>query len=311
MLTPSAHAKGLALLVQCAADLPSRLRGDATRLGQIATNLLNNAIKFTETGQVELILTCSKPTVAGVLVRLSVRDTGIGIGTEGLARLFKPFSQADTSTTRRFGGTGLGLSIAGRFVNLMGGEIGVTSTVGVGSEFWVEIPLRAADAQIPGVLQATHANCGDTKPLAAVRILVVDDNQVNLKVAQHILKRHGAVVTTSGTGADALARLRHAPNGYDIVLMDVQMPDMDGNEATHRIRFSDEAVRSRLTDRNRAPPPKTGADYLVADRYHRPRCRGVLKSPRSKSAARRAAPPFFLRFNVSRPNCAPSYACAA
>ena len=236
MLTPSAHAKGLALLVQCAADLPSRLRGDATRLGQIATNLLNNAIKFTETGQVELILTCSKPTVAGVLVRLSVRDTGIGIGTEGLARLFKPFSQADTSTTRRFGGTGLGLSIAGRFVNLMGGEIGVTSTVGVGSEFWVEIPLRAADAQIPGVLQATPANCGDTKPLAGVRILVVDDDQVNLKVAQHILKRHGAVVTTSGTGADALARLRHAPNGYDIVLMDVQMPDMDGNEATHRIR---------------------------------------------------------------------------
>jgi PAS domain S-box-containing protein len=236
MLAPSAHAKGLSLLVQCAADLPTRLRGDATRLGQIATNLLNNAIKFTEAGQVELILSCSLPTAAGVLVRISVRDTGIGIGPEGLARLFKPFSQADTSTTRRFGGTGLGLSIAGRFVNLMGGEIGVTSTVGVGSEFWAEIPLRVVDTGISGALQTTPVNSSDTRPLAGVRVLVVDDIEVNLKVAQAILKRHGAAVTTSRTGAEALGRLRLAPNDYDIVLMDVQMPEMDGNEATQRIR---------------------------------------------------------------------------
>jgi signal transduction histidine kinase/CheY-like chemotaxis protein len=236
MLTPSAHAKGLVLSVHCAADVPSRVRGDATRLSQIATNLVNNAIKFTEKGKVEATLSCAKATAGGVLVRLSVRDTGIGIGTEGLARLFKPFSQADTSTTRRFGGTGLGLSIAARIVNLMGGEIGVNSTVGVGSEFWAEIQLRVADAGMAPARQATPTKSEDIQPLAGARILLVDDNPVNLKVAKHILKRHGAAVTTSGTGAEALERLRGAPNAYDIVLMDVQMPEMDGNEATHRIR---------------------------------------------------------------------------
>jgi PAS domain S-box-containing protein len=236
MLAPSAHAKGLELLLNCAADLPSRLRGDATRLGQIVTNLVTNAIKFTEMGQIDVIVSCSKPTVDGVVVRLSVRDTGIGIAADGLARLFRPFAQADTSTTRRFGGTGLGLSIASRFVNLMGGEIGVTSTVGVGSEFWAEIPLRVADDGTPMELPATAGNAGDTHPLSGVRILVVDDIEVNRKLAKHILSRKGATVTTSSTGAEALERLRHSPNGYDLVLMDVQMPDMDGNEATQRIR---------------------------------------------------------------------------
>jgi len=236
MLTPAAHAKGLALSVQCAADLPSRLRGDATRLAQVVTNLLNNAIKFTENGRVELKLVWSEPTVAGISVRLTVRDTGIGIGTEGLARLFKPFAQADTSTTRRFGGTGLGLSIARRLMDLMGGEIGVTSTVGVGTEFWVEVPLRLADVEISPARQATPANSGRPQSLSGARVLVVDDNRVNRMVAQHILQRNGARVTTSGTGAEAVERLRHTPDAYDIVLMDVQMPDMDGNEATLLIR---------------------------------------------------------------------------
>ncbi len=236
MLTPSAHAKRLTLSVRCAADLPSRLRGDATRLSQVVTNLLNNAIKFTESGQVELVLSCSKQTIGGISVRVSVRDTGIGIGPEGLARLFKPFAQADSSTTRRFGGTGLGLSIARRLMELMGGEIGVTSTVDVGTEFWVEVPLLVADAQIPRAQQVTAASSRDTQSLSGVRVLVVDDNRVNCMVAQHILKGHGATVTTSGTGAEAVERLRQTPLAYDIVLMDVQMPDMDGNEATHLIR---------------------------------------------------------------------------
>lgn len=152
---------------------------------------------------------------------MSVRDTGIGMDANGLARLFKPFSQADSSTTRRFGGTGLGLSITRHLVSMMGGEIGVTSALGVGSEFWTEIPLRVADAGIPATAQPTPTTSGDMHPLAGIRILVVDDVAVNVKVAQHILKRHGAVVTTSFTGADALERLRLTPNGYDIVLMDV------------------------------------------------------------------------------------------
>jgi signal transduction histidine kinase/CheY-like chemotaxis protein len=239
MLAPSAHAKGVALHVHCAPELPPRLRGDALRLGQIVTNLLNNAIKFTTSGQVELDLRCVQQTLTAVRVRLCVRDTGIGMDAAGLARLFAPFSQADASTTRRFGGTGLGLSIVRHLIDLMGGEIGVTSTAGVGSEFWVEIPLRASDAVEPGVevaLRAAPSTALVTRSLAGAKILIVDDSDINREVAQSILERHGATVATSATGAAALERLRQAPKAYDIVFMDVQMPDMDGNETTRRIR---------------------------------------------------------------------------
>jgi signal transduction histidine kinase/CheY-like chemotaxis protein len=238
MLTPSAHAKGLALWVRFSDELPWRVCGDATRLGQIATNLLSNAIKFTETGEVEVFLSCSRTTHTGTSMRLSVRDTGIGMDEKGLARLFRPFSQADTSTTRRFGGTGLGLSITRRLVDMMGGEIAVTSTVGVGSEFWVEIPLRLAAAPHPldHIPPVILENARDIRSLSGSKILVVDDSDINCEVAQHILRGQGATVATSSTGAAALERLRQDSNAFDIILMDVQMPEMDGNETARRIR---------------------------------------------------------------------------
>jgi PAS domain S-box-containing protein len=373
MLGPQAAAKGIELLVQAAAALPRMVKGDASRLRQILTNLVGNSIKFTETGHVELQVFCTEVSSDRLRLRCTVQDTGIGIEPAALERLFTPFTQADASTTRRFGGTGLGLSIARRFIELMGGEIGVTSSVGAGSTFWIEIPLRIArdiddalaarglriliadsngDAperlvpmsralgwspqvaetgeQLLGIMRNTPANAWPdvlilelhlhdmdahqliarlekechqaelppvivvadlaqsymdheqlmrttdvllTRPLtssalfnsvnatvskrpdslervlqstnfdelhaqwlAGVHVLVVDDSDINLEVAQRILEKQGATVTTCSDGLAALEHVRIHHQRLDIVLMDVQMPTLDGNEATRRIR---------------------------------------------------------------------------
>jgi len=373
MLTPQAVAKGIELIVQCAAAVPRIVKGDASRLRQILTNLLGNSIKFTETGHVELKVFCTEQSSDRVRLRCTVQDTGIGIEPEALEHLFTPFTQADASTTRRFGGTGLGLSIARRFVELMGGEIGVSSTVAAGSTFWIEIPLRIAhdidgmlserglrilvadssgdvperllgmaralgwspqvaetgeqlitalrttqphtwpdvlivelhlddmDAHqliarlekecahgvlppvivvadlmqsymeqeflmratdvllvrpltssalfnavnalvskqpdsLERVLQSTNFDELHAQWLAGVHVLVVDDSDINLEVAQRILEKQGATVTTCSDGLAALEHVRVHHRVLDVVLMDVQMPTVDGNEATRRIR---------------------------------------------------------------------------
>jgi PAS domain S-box-containing protein len=373
MLAPQAASKGIELLVQAAAALPRMVKGDASRLRQILTNLVGNSIKFTETGHVELQVFCTEASSDRLRLRCTVQDTGIGIEPAALERLFTPFTQADASTTRRFGGTGLGLSIARRFIELMGGEIGVTSKPGVGSTFWIEIPLRIArdidgelsarglriliadsnshapeclvamaralgwspqvaetGEQLLGIMNSTPANAwpdvlilelhlhdmdahqliarlekecnqGELPPvivvaalaqsymdheqlmrttdvlltrpltssalfnsvnatvskqpdslervlqstnfdelhaqwLAGVCVLVVDDSDVNLEVAQRILEKQGATVTTCSDGLAALEQVRANSQRLDIVLMDVQMPTLDGNEATRRIR---------------------------------------------------------------------------
>ena len=166
LLTPQAVSKGIDLIVQCAPGLPRIVKGDASRLRQILTNLMGNSIKFTEAGSVELQVTCTEQSSDRCRLRCTVRDTGVGIEAGALKRLFTPFTQADASTTRRFGGTGLGLSIARRFAELMGGEIGVTSNVAKGSTFWIELPLRIVHdldgtAGARGLLptpMATHPN---------------------------------------------------------------------------------------------------------------------------------------------------------
>ena len=372
MLLPQAVEKGIELIVESTASLPRMVMGDASRVRQILTNLMHNSIKFTECGHVNLAVFCTEHGAGRVRLRCEVRDTGIGIEPAACERLFTPFTQADASTTRRFGGTGLGLSIARRFVELMGGEIGVVSTVSVGSTFWIEIPLRIApevdgsltnalrilivdpngdtpqglgamvralgwnpqvvetgeqmisimtgspalarpDALIldlhlrdtdahelvarlekawihgdlPSVIvvaesaqsymehkqlmratdvllvrpvsssalfnainlavsrqpdscdrvfESTNFDELHAQWLSGVRVLVVDDSDINLEVAQRILENQGAKVMTCSDGSSAIVRLRSLHQEIDVVLMDVQMPVLDGNEATRRIR---------------------------------------------------------------------------
>jgi PAS domain S-box-containing protein len=240
MLSPQAGSKGIELSVIAESQVPRRVVGDVTRLRQILTNLLNNAIKFTAVGRVELKVSCIDPGSERLRMRFEVTDTGIGIEPAALERLFTPFTQADASTTRRFGGTGLGLSIARRFVELMGGAIGVTSTVAVGTTFWFEIPLQIVPggdgAYTQERLTHTHTDELHAQWLLGVRVLAVDDSTVNLEVAQRILERQGAIVATCSDGAAAVDYVRAHHAELDLVLMDVQMPVLDGNEAARRIR---------------------------------------------------------------------------
>jgi PAS domain S-box-containing protein len=240
MLSPQAASKGIELVVRAQSEVPRRVVGDVIRLRQILTNLLNNSIKFTAAGRVELKVSCIDQGSERLRMRFEVADTGIGIEPAALERLFTPFAQAEASTTRRFGGTGLGLSIVRRFVELMGGDIGVTSTVAVGSTFWFEIPLQIVPSGDRAFtherLTHTHTDELHAQWLLGVKVLAVDDSVVNLEVAQRILERQGAIVATCSDGAAAVDYVRAHQAELDLVLMDVQMPVLDGNEAARRIR---------------------------------------------------------------------------
>ena len=235
MMSVAADAKKIAFVVDMPDDIPDALTGDVMRLSQILTNLLANAIKFTAEGSVTLEVRplAVSPTVA--TLRFSVRDTGIGIPFDLQPRLFTPFAQADVSTTRKFGGTGLGLSIVKRLANLMGGEVGFDSRPGEGSDFWVTIDFslrKHRDDQAALVAPVAGGEPG----LPGIRILVVDDSDINREVARRILELEGAVITLAENGEDAVVKLTAAPQDYDAVLMDVQMPVLDGHAATRVIR---------------------------------------------------------------------------
>ena len=235
LVAMQAQAKGIDFDIDLAEDLPIALKGDATRLTQILTNLLSNAVKFTDRGQVALRVTCLGHTPADTTLRFVVRDTGIGISASAQEHLFLPFSQADASITRRFGGTGLGLSIVKSLAELLGGDITLQSTPGVGSEFSVILRFTPVG---PDSLTGppSHADTANGRPLARVRVLLVDDSDINLDVTRRILELHGAEVHTAGNGLEACERLREQPYDFDVVLMDVQMPLLDGYEATRHIR---------------------------------------------------------------------------
>lgn len=217
------------------ADFETTFLGDAGRIRQILTNLLNNAIKFTDRGNVQLFCKIKDENSENAVLRFEVIDTGIGISEEALQRMFQAFSQADTSVSRKYGGTGLGLSISKKLVNLMHGSIGVESELKVGSKFWFEIPLfRGQKIQITQPAPAKSVESLAIVCKKPFRILVAEDNPINQKVTLRQLEKLGYYADAVANGLEAISALNLVP--YDLVLMDCQMPELDGYEATKRIR---------------------------------------------------------------------------
>jgi len=240
-----AQARSLSFAVEIDPALPAWVFGDPLRTRQILSNYLTNALKFTETGGITVAvraLPANARGSAGEWVRIEVRDTGPGIAPEQQGRLFQPFTQADESTTRRFGGTGLGLSICRELATLMGGEVGVESAPGQGSAFWAELPLPAAPAPLahqPRDSRSSGGSGGAPDALQGRRVLIAEDHPVNMLIAVAQLEQWGMEVAQASDGRQAIeAVLAAASVGkpFDIVLMDVQMPVMGGHDATRELR---------------------------------------------------------------------------
>jgi PAS domain S-box-containing protein len=237
-----AHAKGLELANLLEHDVPTALRGDPGRIRQVLANLLGNAIKFTEAGEVILHTSLVEETGGTAVVRFEVKDTGIGIAREQQERLFEPFTQADASTTRRYGGTGLGLVISKQLVEIMGGEIGLQSESGTGSIFFLEVPF---DKQPEGA-RVAPAMPADLRDL---RVLVVDDNETNRKIVHEQVISWGMKNSMAEDGPGALRMLRAAAQRgepYDVAVLDMHMPKMDGMQLARRIKADPSVASTRL-----------------------------------------------------------------
>jgi len=234
-----AQEKGLRLNFDTAGDVPNLLRGDALRLGQVLTNLVGNAIKFTHQGEVLVSTRLQNKSERGVTLEFSVRDTGIGLSEAQVAELFRPFSQADSSITRKYGGTGLGLTISQRLVTIMGGNITVESRPEQGSDFRFSLTFEPQAAQPdvtenPALAASKAAELSRLDHLKGMRALLVEDNAINQLVAMEMLENLGLKVSTAENGVEAICALQTGI--FEVVLMDIQMPVMDGYEATAQIR---------------------------------------------------------------------------
>lgn len=256
IMSPQARAKGIAIEMDVANDIEGTFMGDPTRLRQIFLNLIGNAVKFTDDGFVRVSASRASGSSDPDLIRFIVRDSGIGLSDSGMARLFTKFAQADKSVTRKFGGTGLGLVICRQLTELMGGRIGVESALGEGSTFWFEVPLPAGE-QVPAEQSADTplperrasdrlgSRSRTRKPIVVQdkHVLLVEDNHVNQLLAATILQKAGYQVDIVGDGRAAIASIE--ARDYDAVLMDVQMPIMDGVEATNFIRAQGSTEKKR------------------------------------------------------------------
>jgi CheY-like chemotaxis protein len=228
-----AEEKALELLCDISQDVPEAIKGDSTRIRQVVLNLVGNAIKFTDTGEVALNVTVTQSETGERQLLFTVSDTGVGIRLEKQKSIFEPFTQADTSTTRKYGGTGLGLSISVRLVRLMDGTMWVESVPGAGTKFHFTLPLRPAVEPIKTLPGARSDR------LLGVRVLVVDDNATNRRILEMMLKRWGAIPKSVPGGTEAIEELLAASGKeerYRLIISDVLMPGMDGFEFIDRVR---------------------------------------------------------------------------
>ncbi|MDR1079819.1 MAG: PAS domain-containing protein [Deltaproteobacteria bacterium] len=239
MMEVRAKEKGLSVTVDLPPQIPTRLLGDPVRLGQILNNLASNAVKFTASGGVSMAVSVRQKDGETALLCFEVKDTGIGLSSEQIRLLFTPFTQADSSTTRKYGGTGLGLTISKRLVEMMGGEIWCESVQGEGSVFGFTARFRmtspsASEARPAGARRTREEERGMLQALSGARILLAEDNEVNQLVASRILAKAGFEVKIAGNGLEAVRMVKEQP--FDLVLMDIQMPEMDGLTAARTIR---------------------------------------------------------------------------
>ncbi len=241
LLTGPARAKSLELIAAIDPEVPAAVEGDVTRVRQILVNLVGNAIKFTESGEIVVSMRAEpRPNTDGINLEVSVRDTGIGIPAEQQANLFKPFVQVDASTTRKYGGTGLGLAISRRLTTLMGGELKISSELGIGSTFTFNLPTHAAAALqeiLPDKVRTALRN---------QRVWIVDDNATNREIYTRVLQHWGMAAESFDHAAKALAALDHAAAWPDVMIVDMIMPDLDGFDLCGAIRDR-EAARSAAT----------------------------------------------------------------
>jgi signal transduction histidine kinase/CheY-like chemotaxis protein len=286
LLAPQAHAKGLELLSHVAPDVPRWLRGDPHRLRQVLSNLVGNAVKFTAQGEVTLSIAVEAGSSDGCTLACRVRDTGIGIDAAVLGTLFTPFTQADASTTRRFGGTGLGLVITRQLVGMMHGDIRIDSTPGVGTEVAFELGLRRARIDAGSGPAASSGGAVDGATLRGLRVLVVDDNATNRMILEEQVRQWGMEAQAVDDAESALAVLLGAAasgRAFDIAILDYQMPGTDGVALARRIRADARLADLRLLmltsagmDGDRQRALAAGMDAYVSKPVRHEELRGCL-----------------------------------
>jgi two-component system, sensor histidine kinase len=287
--TPTALEKSLAFEIEIDDGVPKWITSDPVRLRQILNNLISNAIKFTHTGEVSVSVSSCLQEGGQTQLSFRIKDTGCGIDAEDAGRLFSPFEQADRSTTRKFGGTGLGLTISRRFARKMGGDIVIESQPGSGSEFTVTITAKVTNAPI--LREPIHSDKTEAPCQSAIRLLVAEDHAVNRSVIEALLTGDEWEITFAENGVEAVERA--GGETYDAILMDIQMPEMDGVDATRVIRTSDGpnrttpiiATTANAMSDDQAQYLAAGMNDVVSKPFQPDRLRTVLRRARRQNGA--------------------------